>query len=275
MPIFLFNFVLKCNSVQPLQRILSFSLEFMATTPLISIITITYNAAKELPPTMESISRQTFKDFEHLIIDGASKDDTLDVARRLGTDKLKILSEPDKGLYDAMNKGLSHAKGKYILFLNAGDSFHSDEVLARYAEASVKDPDIIYADTVIVDTDRNVKGARHLSVPRLLTFESFSKGMLVCHQAFMVKRALAPLYDLQYRFSADYDWTVKCLKETKADRCTNLDMIAIDYLADGTTDKNKWKSLKERFRIMCGHYGTTKTIFNHAGFLIRALKRKL
>lgn len=247
----------------------------MATNPLISIVTITYNAAKELAPTMESVKAQTFKDFEHLIIDGASKDDTTDVARRLGTDKLIITSEPDKGLYDAMNKGLRQAKGKYVVFLNAGDTFHSDDVLRAYAEAAGKDADIIYADTVIVDGERKVIGPRHLSAPEKLTFESFSRGMLVCHQAFMVRRSLAPFYDLQYRFSADYDWTVKCLKETEPERCVNLDMVAIDYLADGTTDKNKWKSLKERFRIMCRHYGTLKTVFNHAGFLARAIRRKL
>lgn len=247
----------------------------MATTPLISIITITYNAAEELPPTMKSVRSQTFKDFEHIIIDGASKDATLDVARQLATDQLVIVSEPDKGLYDAMNKGLRRAKGKYVVFLNAGDSFHSDDVLAKYAEAAAKDPDIIYADTVIVDADRKVIGTRHLSAPERLSFQSFSRGMLVCHQAFMAKRDLVPFYDLQYRFSADYDWTVKCLKETTPDRCANLNMVAIDYLTAGTTDKNKWKSLKERFRIMCRHYGTFKTVANHISFLARAVKRKL
>lgn len=246
----------------------------MPVSPLFSIITITYNAAAELPPTMKSVSAQTFCDFEHLIIDGASKDETLDVARKLATDRLKIVSEPDKGLYDAMNKGLRLAKGKYVLFLNAGDSFHNNEVLAKYAHAAANDPDIIYADTIIVDGDRNVIGPRHLNAPARLTFDSFSRGMLVCHQAFMAKRAIAPLYDLQYRFSADYNWTLECLKRTHADRCINLGAVAIDYLADGTTDKNKWKSLKERFIIMCRQYGTLKTVINHISFLGRALKRK-
>lgn len=246
----------------------------MANHPLISIVTITYNAADELVPTMKSIAQQSFKDFEHIIIDGASTDKTLDVAREYASPKLIVFSEPDKGLYDAMNKGLKKAKGTYILFLNAGDSFHSDEILQKYAQACTKSPDIIYADTVIVDSNRKVLGPRHLSVPGTLSFDSFSKGMLVCHQAFMVKKSLTSPYDTDYRFSADYDWTIKCLMRSDPSRCINLNTIAIDYLADGTTDKNKWKSLFERFRIMRRHYGLVKTVVNHLTFITRALKRK-
>ncbi|MDE6795772.1 MAG: glycosyltransferase [Muribaculaceae bacterium] len=246
----------------------------MTQQPLISIVTITYNAAKELPPTMQSVAQQTWKDFEHLIIDGASSDNTLEVARQLGTPQLRIISEPDKGLYDAMNKGLKNARGKYVVFLNAGDAFHSADVLLKYAEACKANADIIYADTVIVDDSRKVIAPRHLSAPGQLTFQSFSKGMLVCHQAFMVKKDLTPMYDTRYRFSADYDWTVKCIQNTQPDRCVNLNIIAIDYLADGTTDKNKWKSLMERFKIMCRHYGVAKTIGRHLSFVQRAIKRK-
>lgn len=247
----------------------------MTRTPLISIITITFNAESQLPPTMESVAQQTFQDFEHIIVDGASKDSTLEVARRLGTDSLRILSEPDNGLYDAMNKGLRLAKGSYVLFLNAGDAFHSAGVLAAYAEAAKKKPDIVYADTVIVDKDRKVSGPRHLSAPDILSFESFSKGMLVCHQAFMVRRSLAPFYDTAYRFSADYDWTVKCIRKSAPGRCINLHTVAIDYLSDGMTDHNKIPSLRERFDIMCRHYGTGKTVLNHLSFIGRAIKRKL
>lgn len=245
-----------------------------AIYPLISIITITFNAAGELSPTMKSVGEQSFNDYEHLIIDGASTDNTLEIARSLGDKNLRILSEPDRGLYDAMNKGLKMARGKYVLFLNAGDTFHSPYILAAYAKEAAKNADIIYADTVIVNTDREFIGPRHLSAPRLLSFQSFSKGMLVCHQAFMVRKAIAPKFDLQYHFSADYDWTVRCLKNTKPGKCVNLNLVAIDYLADGLTDKNKLKSLRERFTIMCNHYGTTSTIFNHIGFLSRAIKRK-
>lgn len=248
--------------------------QHMKEQPLISLVTITFNASSELKPTMLSVKEQTFQDFEHLIIDGASTDDTLSVARRFGTDKLRILSEPDKGLYDAMNKGLAMAKGKYILFLNAGDTFHTSQTLEAYAKAAEKDPDIIYSDTEIVDRLRNRIGPRHLSVPDTLTLESFSHGMLICHQAFMVKRKLAPRYDLSYKFSADYEWTLQCILRTSPGRCVNLHMVGIDYLSDGLTDRNHMKSLLERFEIMRRHFGTATALKRHASFIPRAIMRK-
>ncbi|MDE7159666.1 MAG: glycosyltransferase [Muribaculaceae bacterium] len=247
----------------------------MNRNPLISIITITWNAADVLRPTMASVAAQTCDDYEHIIIDGASTDATLAVARELATPALRILSEPDRGLYDAMNKGLTMARGRYVLFLNAGDAFHAPDVLDDYARAARSGADIIYADTDIVDASRRRLGPRHLSAPERLTFGSFSKGMLVCHQAFMVRRELAPPYDTAWRFSADYDWTVKCIKASTPERNVNLHRVAIDYLADGTTDRNKRASLVERFRIMCRHYGSVRTSFNHLAFAGRALGRRL
>lgn len=247
----------------------------MNTTPLISIITITFNAGSVIIPTLKSVSEQTCRDFEHIIIDGASTDDTLSLAREFGGRDIRILSEPDNGLYDAMNKGLQLAKGKYVLFLNAGDAFHTPITLEEYHKACLSDPDIIYADTVIVDAERKFIAPRHLSAPEVLTFKSFEKGMLICHQAFMVKRRLAPLYDTEYRFSADFDWCVNCIKKTKPEKCINLHIVAIDYLSDGLSDKNKIASLKERFRIMKKHYGVVSTVTNHFSFITRALKRRM
>lgn len=244
----------------------------MDTTPLISIITITFNAETSILPTLESVCHQDFRNYEHIIVDGASTDNTLSVARQYPD--LRILSERDNGLYDAMNKGIGMSRGEYLLFLNAGDTFHSDKVLAAYADRARKGDDIIYGDTVIVDSARHIIGPRHLTAPRTLTFDSFAKGMLICHQAFMVRKELAPLYDLQYRFSADYDWTVKCIRNANPDRCTNLGLIAIDYLSDGLTDKNKLKSLRERYKIMTTHYGTARTVANHVCFIFRAIARK-
>lgn len=230
-------------------------------TPLISIITITFNAQNTLAPTMESVSNQSFGDYEHIIVDGASKDNTLKIARSY--EGVRILSEPDKGLYDAMNKGLKLAKGKYVIFLNSGDTFHTDDTLQKYATYAQEDADIIYGDTLIVDSNRNIIGPRHYSVPERLTFKSFSRGMLICHQAFMVKRGLAPEYNLNYRFSADYDWTIKCIANSTPDNCVNLHCVTIDYLSDGLTDKNKRKSLLERYRVMADHYGTSAAIGRH------------
>lgn len=242
--------------------------------PLFSIITITYNASKELPATMCSVAEQTFRDFEHLIIDGASKDDTVGIAEKMATPNLLIYSEPDKGLYDAMNKGLRKAKGKYLIFLNAGDAFHDKNVLMLMSQVVSDDTDIIYGDTNLVDANREFVAKRHLSVPEKLTFNSFRKGMLVCHQAFVVRRELAPEYDLRYRFSADYEWCLRCLKKTSYHRCKNLHKVIVDYLVDGLTDKNHKASLKERFVIMCQYFGYLSTILFHLSFIPRYIYRK-
>lgn len=233
----------------------------METAPLISVITITYNAERTLPATMKSVAEQTFRDFEHIIVDGASSDGTLAIARLgVGT---RILSEPDGGLYDAMNKGLDLARGRYVIFMNAGDSFHKATTLEAYSRRALAGDDIIYGDTVIVDAARRIIAPRHYTAPARLTRDSFAKGMLICHQAFMVRREIAPRYDLRYRFSADYDWTIRCIANADLSRCTNLDTITVNYLSDGITDRNRLASLRERYRVMASHYGHGRALGRH------------
>lgn len=245
--------------------------------PLISIITITYNAASTLGATMQSVKSQRFADYEHLVIDGASTDSTLAVARMQGSGKVRIVSEPDNGLYDAMNKGLHMARGRYVLFLNAGDRFASPDTLALYGGALEQNPAVVYGDTDLVNAHGQYVGPRHLSAPRVLTKDSFRAGMLVCHQAFMVRRDLAPDYDLSYRLSADYDWCLHCLEqaERSGEKCVNLNQVTIHYLNEGLTTSHRFASLRERFLIMSKHFGLLSTAGRHMGFLIRALRRTL
>lgn len=243
--------------------------------PFFSIVTITFNASAELPATLRSVAGQTFSDYEHIIVDGASRDNTIALVRDSGIRGLRILSEPDKGLYDAMNKGIVAATGRYLIFLNAGDAFHAATTLQQMADVAEENgyPDIVYGQTNIVDSNRNFIAPRHLTAPEKLTFDSFKRGMLVCHQAFVVRRELAEPYDLRYRFSADYEWCLRCLQKMRKSAYTGT--VVIDYLSDGLTDKNKKASLKERYHIMCDYYGTTSTLLRHVGFCFRQLNRKL
>ncbi len=242
--------------------------------PLFSIITVTWNAASVIIPTIESVRRQTSSDFEMLIIDGASSDDTLSIVNRASIASLRVFSEPDKGLYDAMNKGIARARGRYLVFLNAGDAFADDAVLARLAQLAAGNPGVIYGQTQLVDAHRNVVGKRHLTAPKRLTADSFLNGMVVCHQAFIVRRDLAPEYDLQYRLSADYDWCIRVLRKSPANAYAGSEPI-ISYLADGMTTRHHRASLWERYRIMCRHYGTASATLRHIGFIPRYLKRRL
>ncbi|MGL5317866.1 MAG: glycosyltransferase family 2 protein, partial [Bacteroidales bacterium] len=153
--------------------------------PLFSIITVTYNAGTLLTKTIDSVARQTCADKEYIIIDGASKDNTLEIIKKNSAQIRNYISEPDKGIYDAMNKAFSQATGKYILFLNAGDTFHNDEVLARIKEQINPDnePDILYGETAITDEDGKFIAMRRLKTPEQLHWKSFKQGMLVCHQS--------------------------------------------------------------------------------------------
>lgn len=242
--------------------------------PLFSIITVTWNAAAVIAPTLESVQRQTNTDYEMLIIDGASTDDTLSIVRGASISSLRVFSEPDQGLYDAMNKGIKRARGRYLIFLNAGDAFASDTVLARLAQLTSGNPGVIYGQTQLVDHSREVVGERHLTAPKRLTADSFLRGMVVCHQAFVVRRDLAPQYDLQYRLSADYDWCIRVLKTSTANAYAGRVPI-ISYLADGMTTRHHRASLLERYRIMSHHYGTVKAILAHLSFIPRYVKRRL
>ena len=125
-----------------------------AVNPLFSIITVTYNAEKELPVTLASVDAQSFGIYEHLIIDGASHDHTLEIARNHTNCRRKVFSSPDKGLYDAMNKGLARATGEYVVFLNAGDAFHSPKTLQCVADTIMDNdfPGVVYGQTDLVGT---------------------------------------------------------------------------------------------------------------------------
>lgn len=239
--------------------------------PKFSIITVTYNAEKVLEDTIQSVISQTYRNVEYIIVDGASKDHTLEIVNKYHNRINKVISEPDKGLYDAMNKGIQLATGDYLCFLNAGDKFHDSETLQKVVHTlkGQELPDVIYGETAIVDEEGHFLHMRRLSTPAHLNWKSFKQGMLVCHQAFFANRKLAinHLYDLQYRFSADFDWCIRIMKKAKCLHNTRLTLI--DYLNEGMTTKNHKASLKERFCIMAKHYGLISTILHHGWFVIR------
>lgn len=245
--------------------------------PKFSIITVTYNAGKVLERTIQSVVSQTYDNVEYLIIDGGSKDHTLTIAESYKAHIHYLISEPDKGLYDAMNKGILQATGDYVCFLNAGDKLHTTDTLQMIVD-SLKDPetlpDVIYGETAIVDEQGQFLRMRRLSAPPTLDWKSFQKGMLVCHQAFFAQTALAKkeLYNLTYRFSADFDWCIRIMKCSQT--MHNTKHTLIDYLNEGMTTQNHKASLKERFRIMCKHYGWISTVLHHLWFVVRSVYKR-
>ncbi|MGI6219088.1 MAG: glycosyltransferase family 2 protein [Bacteroidaceae bacterium] len=264
------------------------------SAPVFSIITVTYNAERTLPATLASILAQKYQHIEFILIDGNSKDRTFALAQELEpqlrehcTAGVKLQSEPDKGLYDAMNKGLHQATGDYLIFLNAGDRFHSVQTLREAADQVMEEsprPDLLYGQTNIVDATGKYLRPRHYRAPDTLTSHSFLQGMLVCHQAFWPSRPLCEGkvgnlrkkaegqwidYDLQYRYSADYDWCIRLLSFSRYNYYTRDTLI--DYLDEGLTTQNHRASLRERFRIMAKHYGRGAAIASHLRIVLRRI----
>lgn len=243
-------------------------------TPKFSIITVTFNAEKVLNETILSVISQTYPQVEYIIVDGASKDGTLSIVDKYREQIHAVVSEPDQGLYDAMNKGMALASGDYLCFLNAGDCFHEDSTLQQMVQSlnGTDLPDILYGETAIVNPERQFLYMRRHSTPERLTWKSFRQGMLVCHQAFFAKRTLAEPYLLEYRYSADFDWCIRVMK--KAHTLHNTHLTIIDYLEEGMTTQNHRASLNERFRIMAKHYGLFSTVALHIWFVARAAVRR-
>lgn len=251
-----------------------------------SVVTITYNAAGVLQRTLDSVLNQTFEGVEHIIVDGASKDGTVAMAEEYkkksdasgNGHKVSVRSEPDKGLYDAMNKGFRCATGDYIIYMNAGDTFadsHTLELAAKAAEGGEQRPAVLYGDTDIVDGEGNFLRHRRLHPVGKLTWRSFRHGMLVCHQSFYARLDLARQtpYDTQFRYSADVDWCIRVMKLAAAQHLPLVRIPAVTalYMEEGQTTLHHKASLRERFEVMRRHYGLATTVAMHAWFVLRKL----
>lgn len=238
---------------------------------LFTVITVTYNAQHTVLRTLKSVQEQTYSNIEHIIVDGNSTDGTIALIEQHQSESTQWISEKDNGIYDAMNKATAMAKGQYICYLNAGDTFYKKNTVEKLISVSqqYQQPDILYGETVIVDNEGTILHNRRLKAPERLHWKSFKQGMLVCHQAFIIKRSLFEPYDTTYRYSSDVDWCIRLMKESKS--IANTHQILIKYLNEGVTTANRKASLKERYHIMAKHYGSVSTILLHAWFVVRAL----
>lgn len=254
-----------------------------------SIISCTYNASAVIERTLNSVLNQSYPNIEHIIVDGCSSDDTIAKAKSYEAESMakhharviNIRCEKDKGLYDAMNKGIQRATGDYVIFLNAGDIFKSDDILSKVSsqiDESTILPGVVYGNTDIVDEAGHFLRERRLSPPEHLSWHSFKHGMLVCHQSFYALSSIAKNtpYDLSYRFSADVDWCIRIMKKTESEKriLHNTHLTLCSYLDGGMSVQNHRASLNERFHIMRKHYGLISTIMMHLWFIVRAILKK-
>jgi glycosyltransferase involved in cell wall biosynthesis len=240
--------------------------------PMISIVTVVYNSEQFLERTIVSILNQTFNDVEHIIVDGNSKDNTLNIIEKYNDRIAYWKSEPDKGIYDAMNKAQELATGKYIMFLNSGDEFCDDKVLENVFKLNTN-ADVYYGDTVITDEQGNELRNRRLRPPQNLTWKDFRYGMLVCHQSIIIKRELSQEYNTEYRIAADIDWAIRSVR--KAQKTTNTHLNISKFMEGGMSSQHHKKGLEERFKILSTHFGFVPNALVHVYFVFRIIAQKL
>ena len=227
----------------------------------LSIITVTYNSERTLRDTMESILSQTFQDFEYIIVDGASKDATLDIIREYEPrfqGRIRYLSEPDKGIYDAMNKGFAMATGDIIGTLNSDDFYTSDDVLQAVVDGFAGEyVDAVYADIHFVNTDDLTKCVRYYSSsvfrPWMMRF-----GMIPAHPSFYCRKAVYDQYgsfDTTYRIAADFEILLRLIFIHRIRiRYVKKDFVTMRLGGASTTGYGSWSLImKEHLQIMKQH----------------------
>ena len=231
-----------------------------SSLPLLSVITVVYNDVKHMERTMLSVINQTYSRMEYIIIDGGSTDGTRAIIERYSAKVAALISEQDKGIYDAMNKGLALATGDYVIFMNSGDEFYRN-VTVEQVFATSTDADIYYGETEMINEKGESLGRRRHKAPDNFTWHDFKYGMSISHQAIYVRRSLTVPFNPKYQLSADIDWILSAAK--KAKRIVNIHQYVAKYLIGGMSKSKHRQSLLERFDIMKRYYGLVPTIFNH------------
>lgn len=245
---------------------------------ILSVITINYNNLAGLKRTVDSVLQQTARAaIEFIVIDGGSTDGAADYLREIESQINVLVIEKDKGLYDAMNKGLQRATAPYVWFVNSGDIIYEKEVAAKVLALAEKNPDIVFGDTMITDNQGADLGLmsklKPQAFPKTLHAGSFRFGMSVCHQSFIVKKECCGPYDLQYRQVADIDWVIDILKKNPS--TLRYNGIIAGFEQGGTSAQNEKRAWKERYEVLKKHYGWFPNILAHAWIIVRRVLFKM
>lgn len=245
----------------------------MNEAPLLTIVTVTYNAAAYISETVESVKKQTFANYEHLIIDGASTDDTCTRVRAFANPALRLLSEPDNGIYDAMNKGIAQAKGQWLYFLNAGDTFASPHILTEIFNGREKNHDLIYGKVIT----KNEPSGVNYTTGKPLTPASFFFTIPINHQGVFFHQSTFKKignYNLSYKILADLEWLIRYFKQQK-NNAVYVNTIVAEYETVGFSYNNRARSLSETLKYSRNHFPLHITILNYLLHPLMVLKIKL
>lgn len=209
--------------------------------PTVTIITVTYNAGPLAEKTLQSLSAQDYPEKEIIVVDGKSTDDTVAIIQRYASQQVvsQWLSEPDKGIYDAMNKGVKLANGQWVIFMNAGDVFASDDVLRRIFTQDRTDADVIYGNVV--------KGGVVKKAPN---HYYLYHRMLFCHQSVFTRREmlLAVPFDTSHRLSADYKSFILLYRRGARFRYADLSVAIFD--TEGVSNTQRSRGLRDNISVV-------------------------
>lgn len=217
--------------------------------PLVSVITVVHNGAGHLAKTIRAVAEQSYRNVEHIIVDGASTDGTLDVIRANDSSLGYWLSAPDSGIYDAMNKGIEFVGDpeSYIIFANSDDKLHSAAAIEN-AMASGKGEDLLYGRMVLGD------GITSATVGQAVTLEDLAR-QTICHPSTFVRRRIfdeVGRFDTSYRIAADYDHIVRCFSHPVSTRF--IDVVVSDMSMGGTSEASYMESCRERKEVVKEHF---------------------
>jgi glycosyltransferase involved in cell wall biosynthesis len=220
------------------------------TMPTISVITVIYNGKSYLEKTIISVASQTYPKVEYIIIDGGSSDGTIDIIKKYSNNINYWISEPDNGIYDAMNKGVQAATGSWILFLNAGDTFFDDNTIEKFnsflSKNSHNTPALIFGDVMLIYPNGSEE-KRHLK-----NSNTFLIRNMICHQCIFYSDTLfkqVGLFNLNYKLAADFEHFTRI--RWKKFKITKINTVISKYGLDGVSaSRESIKQIwKERIRI--------------------------
>lgn len=242
----------------------------------ISIITVTFNCVDSIAKTIESLKEQTFNRYEHIIVDGASKDGTTECIKEYIASGycVTFVSEPDQGIYDAMNKGIGMASGKYLFFLNAGDSFCDKYVLQKFWEYEENNRvDVFYGDTIEINIEDG-ENDRYRSYPEKLSNCYFLKRNGLCHQTIFAKKECFTESNFNwqsYPITADKEWVIRLWRNGKVFLHMDFPVCFYDRTGISSNKQNAMLIREETDRIIFENFG----IFGKFVTIVRNFKSRL
>lgn len=236
--------------------------------PAFSIVTVCFNAAESLEETLKSVFCQTCQDFEYIIIDGASRDGTTGIIESYRDRFSVVVSEPDNGLYDAMNKAIERVSGSFVLFLNAGDLLSNEHVLEKVRDAATKHDyaSLIYGDYTVCSE----RGIKYIDCKNALA--GLKRDFYFCHQAIFFGRDYLENFDLRYRIKADYDLVIRHIGAAGVDSVVYCPFSIVDYALEGFSSAYFWLNLKEGIILHYRRWGLIRVFLNSPVYLKRFLR---